>query len=157
MIIRVNCNSIGHCPSLFYQALWSFWGLWTNHVLGSFCPKQTRVQKSERGVLWWKRERKRGLGSMNFGKGADFHALYPGSSGENNRTMVLLFLGKKRKNLLDFLPLGLLINIHCMRRASSHVCHCSCFFALQWDGRIFHFANAAFVIRSPTQWGRGDF
>ena len=54
---------------------------------------------------------------MNFGKGADFHALYPGSSGKNNRTMVLLFLGKKRKNLLDFLPLGLLINIHCTSRA----------------------------------------
>ena len=70
-----------------------------------------------------KKGRKRGLGSMNFGKGADFHALYPGSSGENNRTMVLLFLGKKRKNLLDFLPLGLLINIHCTSRAFSHVCY----------------------------------
>ena len=54
---------------------------------------------------------------MSFGKGADFYALDPGSSGENNRTMVLLFLGKKRKNLLDFLSLGLLIDIHCTSKA----------------------------------------
>ena len=40
---------------------------------------------------------------MKLGKGADFYALCPGSSRGNNRTMVLLFLGKKgRTSLTSF-------------------------------------------------------
>ena len=69
-------------------------------MLGSFCPRQTRVQNLKGVSCDEKRKRKRGLGSMKRGKGADFYALYPGSSRGNNRTMVLLFSGKKRRTSL---------------------------------------------------------
>ena len=157
MIIRVNCNSIGHCPSLFYQALWSFWGLWTNHVLGSFLSQTNTCAKSEKGVLVMKKRKKKGFGFNELREGRWFSRALPWVIGEKQQDYGAVVFREERKNLLDFLSLGLLINIHCTSRAFSHVCYWSCFFTLQWEGRIFHFANAAFVICPSTQWGGGDF
>ena len=50
--------------------------------------------------------------------GAQFYAPSSWVITENNRTMVLLFLGKKKEILLNFLSLGLLINIHCTKGCS---------------------------------------
>ena len=155
MITRVNCNSIGHCPSLFYQALWSFWGLWTNHVLGSFLSQTNTCANSERGVLVMKKRKKKGFGFNELREGRWISRALPWVIGEKQQDYgaVVFREEKGRTSLTSFHWVFSLIFI--VRVGLFSRLLLTRLFTLQWEGRIFRFANAAFVICFFTR-GGGD-